>query len=481
MTTEEKVDKYEEIFGITNYQTLFSDDDEGYQALRAEIMASPKEVCKSSSLPFDGIVLVPYSDYAITINVAKMREGGRRIFRIVDEELGVCAYGEYLPFGRNFTIFENSKVHITEYTKEIYRRDHKAFRMNHATFDEVLSENIVCKSPSLAASYVMGRKSSLKKWIDETTGERLYDVYPILNTDKAEKWEQASFPKKQVLKEQSICFVDEDFAEEQSVPKKTRDTSEPREGENLIFHLKKAGVYKANGYYDTTENAFYLMRGSFFNCNLGLLLDKTVLGEARDRFIKTYCRDIGIYYLLTKNVKLLPSIAASYVIGEKVEAEVWETEDGKHLYDFYPNEGKLLYDIYPEVNINSNKGMLILEKEKLIPDANIFYLNMNAGIFRTCNAIGKYIETTGNMILKKGSVICLNVVESFKNTSGYAKRDELIKSSCLYKQKVYEVCRDITFPNPSSAATFVLGRSSNGWMDWKNIDGRTLKECFSKK
>lgn len=472
MTTEEKVDKYEEIFGITNYQTLFSDDDEGYQSLRAEIMASPKEVCKSSSLPFDGIVLVPYSDYAITVNVAKMREGGRRIFRIVDEELGVCAYGEYLPFSRNFTIFENSKVHITEYTKEIYRRDHKAFRMNHATFDEVLSENIVCKSSSLAASYVMGRKTSFKKWLDETTDERLYDVYPTLSTEKAEVWEQHSFPKKFSPKEQTICFVEEQSDENPPKSQRIETPLESQENESLIFHLKNPGAYKASGYYDCTENAFYLMRGSFFNCNLENLLDKTVLGEARDRFIKTYCRDIGVYYLVTKNVKLLPSIAASYIMGEKVDAGAWVTEHDKHLYDAYP-------EVY--ANPNKESSEVQFGEEKAISDSELFYLKMNVGMFRTCNAIGKYIMDTENMILLKGSVICLNVVESFKNTSGYAKRAKLISSSCVRQQKVYELIKDVVFQSPSSASTFVLGRLSNGWMDWKNKEGKTLKECFSKK
>ena len=472
MATEENMDKYEEIFGMTKYQTLFPDDDEGYQSLRAEIVASPKEVCKSSSLPFEGIVLVPYSDYAITVNVAKMRERGRRIFRIVDEELGVCAYGEYLPFSRNFTIFEYSKVHITEYTKEIYRRDHKAFRMNHTTFTEVLSENIICKSPSLAASYVIGRKTSFKKWLDETTGERLYDVYPTLSTEKAEKWEQLSFPKKSTPKEQTICFVEEQTTEKPSKALNMETSSESQENENLIFQIKNPGAYKASGYYDSTENAFYLMRGSFFNCELGHLLDKTVLGEARDRFIKTYCRDIGVSSLVTKNVKLFPSVAASYVMGMKNDAGAWVTDHGKHLYDVYPK-------VY--ANPNKDHSEMQIEEIKVNSDSDIFYLKMNAGMFRTCNAIGKYMMDTENMILLKGSVICLNVVESFKNTSGYAKRAELISSSCVHQQKVYEVVKDVVFQNPSSASTFVLGRLSNGWMDWKNKEGKTLKECFPKK
>lgn len=32
----------------------------------------------------------------------------------------------------------------------------------------------------------------------------------------------------------------------------------------------------------------------------------------------------------------------------------------------------------------------------------------------------------------------------------------------------------------SSAAMFVLGGSTNGWIEWKNKDGKTLDEAFRK-
>ena len=35
---------------------------------------------------------------------------------------------------------------------------------------------------------------------------------------------------------------------------------------------------------------------------------------------------------------------------------------------------------------------------------------------------------------------------------------------------------DYLFDSPSGAAMLVLGRTSNGWNDWKTADGRTLHE-----
>lgn len=38
----------------------------------------------------------------------------------------------------------------------------------------------------------------------------------------------------------------------------------------------------------------------------------------------------------------------------------------------------------------------------------------------------------------------------------------------------------VSFTSPSSASMFVLGGSTNGWVEWKNKDGKTLDEIFRK-
>ncbi|EDS10325.1 DUF4357 domain-containing protein [Anaerotruncus colihominis] len=38
----------------------------------------------------------------------------------------------------------------------------------------------------------------------------------------------------------------------------------------------------------------------------------------------------------------------------------------------------------------------------------------------------------------------------------------------------------ISFTSPSSAAMFVLGGSTNGWIEWRDPDGKTLDELFRK-
>ena len=38
----------------------------------------------------------------------------------------------------------------------------------------------------------------------------------------------------------------------------------------------------------------------------------------------------------------------------------------------------------------------------------------------------------------------------------------------------------VPFTSPSSAAMFVLGGSTNGWIEWKNEGGKTLDEMYRK-
>jgi hypothetical protein len=44
------------------------------------------------------------------------------------------------------------------------------------------------------------------------------------------------------------------------------------------------------------------------------------------------------------------------------------------------------------------------------------------------------------------------------------------------EDKHYRLTQDYTFNSPSTAAGVLLGRSANGRIEWKDAQGRTLKE-----
>jgi len=61
-------------------------------------------------------------------------------------------------------------------------------------------------------------------------------------------------------------------------------------------------------------------------------------------------------------------------------------------------------------------------------------------------------------------------------------RKRLIDSGILIKEnEVYKFTSDYLFQSPSAASGTVLARSSNGWVDWKYKNGKTLDEIHRQK
>ena len=54
--------------------------------------------------------------------------------------------------------------------------------------------------------------------------------------------------------------------------------------------------------------------------------------------------------------------------------------------------------------------------------------------------------------------------------------DEILKEV----NNKYSLQTDYIFNSPSAAAASVLGRTANGWIEWKNKDNKTLDELKRK-
>ena len=56
-------------------------------------------------------------------------------------------------------------------------------------------------------------------------------------------------------------------------------------------------------------------------------------------------------------------------------------------------------------------------------------------------------------------------------------RNRLIEENNLInKEDCYEFAEDYIFSSPSAAASIVMGRTANGFTEWKQKDGKTLKD-----
>ena len=88
---------------------------------------------------------------------------------------------------------------------------------------------------------------------------------------------------------------------------------------------------------------------------------------------------------------------------------------------------------------------------------------------------GKGQYTSEGFVVLKGSTGRLENVRSIQGTAGEAPRQRLLDAKVMVPDGpnvVFE--KDHLFNSPSMAALALLGRTCNGWLDWKAADGRTL-------
>jgi hypothetical protein len=88
-------------------------------------------------------------------------------------------------------------------------------------------------------------------------------------------------------------------------------------------------------------------------------------------------------------------------------------------------------------------------------------------------------EASQGFVVKAGSQAVGQSVPSMQQhvRSMYDLREELIKNGVLQPDgDLLRFSQDYVFSAPSTAAAVVLGRSANGRVEWKDANGRTLKE-----
>lgn len=109
-----------------------------------------------------------------------------------------------------------------------------------------------------------------------------------------------------------------------------------------------------------------------------------------------------------------------------------------------------------------------------IPTPKSEYLFYAQG--RGCDARGFY-GSSGFTVLS-GSIIAKDTTPSFHWKE---KRAELVKEYASLKDGKLVVTSDKTFSSPSTAAMFCLGRSANGWSEWKDKEWKTLDTVYRKE
>ena len=100
----------------------------------------------------------------------------------------------------------------------------------------------------------------------------------------------------------------------------------------------------------------------------------------------------------------------------------------------------------------------------------IYLLRKRGNVFSTAT----FDTETGETIVKKGSrvSVAINHSETFNRSNSIERKRLETVTNQITNQ-------DVRFSSPSTAANFVTGNSSNGWIAWKTKDGKTLKKAMN--
>ena len=92
------------------------------------------------------------------------------------------------------------------------------------------------------------------------------------------------------------------------------------------------------------------------------------------------------------------------------------------------------------------------------------------------NAAGQGEPTSDGFVVFKGSKAAAIIVNSM-SPSFIKLRQRLIDDGVLVNQsEFFEFSDDYIFSSPSTAAVMVMGRNANGLTEWRNNEGKTLKD-----
>jgi hypothetical protein len=92
-------------------------------------------------------------------------------------------------------------------------------------------------------------------------------------------------------------------------------------------------------------------------------------------------------------------------------------------------------------------------------------------------ADGRGLYTEEGLVVLKGSTGRRENVPSIRGTANERSRERLIESGVVRAEGDRIVfTKDHVFSSPSKAAVALLGRTANGWSEWKDSEGRTLDQ-----
>lgn len=458
-------DEYEKLVPPTKRESIFKES-EDYESLRQYIICQPSIVYQNDKLPFSEVKVTSYVEYKKQDVIEKERPNWH-IFFLRQSKKGLpdfCdAAGYFIRKTKEFVLLPFSHI----ITIPLGKVPSGYSRIGELDGNNLyVKSSITFRSPEEAASYVLGQRAGIDEWID-SRGKGLLAYYKEL----AEPKPQPNYS----------LFNDGNEGHEPMA------ISQDQPYEKHIVFIRENGVCDATGYHDPVTGHFYILK----NSKIALCVDdefaETPVGKARERLISSNCKEVDGYFVVQKDSKCRnATAAASYTLGKAATYVEWECEDGRALKDFYPDRFYRKKSNNEKLSIFSNKpteSAPDAPSEPAIPvesgPSQMFYIKKNSVSKRQCDAKGYYDKVTKKFVLLSGSIWSLEVTKTFQYSATDIIRRNTIKKNCKLINDAYKQFKDVLCDSPSQAASFVIGRNANGWEEWTDKYGRTMKDVFN--
>lgn len=377
---------YEKVFGKPTKWSLFSEDEESYEAFRKTIIHSPHYVYDKDKLPFTGVKVYGYDLYLLKLTVDQKKAEGKRLFYIKDETPGlakVLAFGYYS--NNTFYLMANSLIRKTEFQKKMKKISSLYWQIHELQADSAIRkcdvetrstqsksrqlelfcpegyriiQDVEC-SASIAAAFVLGQEADYTKW-KGMDGKPLAEVYTFYKGRTELTETQGFWNKLRSQKEESTRIIEKEngghlLAEKIIIPLK-RLLSEKviaplvrvnekindsiREELSEIHCYLTGEQYRAEGCYYVKEKKIKVFAGAEFSIDVSSALRYSATDYKRRTFIKEHCSTRKSKYILKEDFCFDSVETATVFITGQVFTGlwIWATEDCRALGEIIDEE-----------------------------------------------------------------------------------------------------------------------------------------------
>ena len=164
----------------------------------------------------------------------------------------------------------------------------------------------------------------------------------------------------------------------------------------------------------------------------------------------------------------------AYAIAKAHDSKRYKVENSVNpKYEIDEYDLPLIEEVYEEIQfIMATQGYKMDNSKVTLNEANILHTTRNS-----VAAFGVYDGENFEVI--EGSEIDMSR-KCHSATIEKQRQTALANGNIICVDGKYQLTVSVSFTSPSSAGMFVLGGSINGWVEWKDKDGKTLDELYRK-